>query len=76
MMIVGDATSGKTTLVDNLTKKFTVRRQKGLARGVDGKPLATEGADILDWEYPKKGTKQQPQITFYMWDFAGQVSKH
>lgn len=72
LMVVGDSNKGKTTLVMNLSKKYLVRRQKKLRLDLDERPLSTEGVDILDWEY-RKGGKSQTTVTFYTWDFGGQV---
>lgn len=71
-MVVGDSNKGKTTLVMNLCKKYLVRRQKKLRLDLEDRPLSTEGVDILDWEY-RKGGKTQTTVTFYTWDFGGQV---
>ena len=72
LMVVGDSNKGKTTLVTNLSKRYLVHRQKKLRLDLDGRPLSTEGVDILDWEY-RKGGKSQTSVTFYTWDFGGQV---
>lgn len=74
LMVVGDSNKGKTTLVMNLSKKYLVHRQKKLRLDLDERPLSTEGVDILDWEY-RKGGKNQTTVTFYTWDFGGQVCR-
>ena len=71
-MLMGSVRAGKTTLLQQLTKRGTVDRRKEVEMGVSKEPLSTVGVDLGDWVYgPQKGS---PKVTFMTWDFGGQVS--
>ena len=69
-MLVGDANKGKTSLLQNLTKK----RGKMIHHTArDIVPLSTVGVDLGEFTFsPPQSNK--PPITFMTWDFGGQVS--
>eukprot|EP00731_Ephydatia_muelleri_P029363 Em0020g1007a len=67
---MGSVRAGKTTLLQQLTKRGTLDRRKEVEMGFNGEPLSTVGVDLGDWVYrPQKGS---PKVTFMTWDFGGQ----
>ncbi|XP_078536216.1 leucine-rich repeat serine/threonine-protein kinase 2 isoform X2 [Lissotriton helveticus] len=62
LMIVGNAGSGKTTLVHQLMK--SKRADPGLKK-------ATVGIDVKDWHVPSKQNAKK-ELTLNVWDFAGE----
>ncbi|NXK72194.1 LRRK2 kinase, partial [Amazona guildingii] len=62
LMIVGNTSSGKTTLLQQLMK---------CKRTESGSPKATVGIDVEDWIIQGKG-KMKKDLILNVWDFGGQ----
>ncbi|XP_026533023.1 leucine-rich repeat serine/threonine-protein kinase 2 [Notechis scutatus] len=62
LMVVGNASSGKTTLLQQLMK---------CKRPDFGPQKPTIGIDVNDWKIPRKG-KIKKETVLNVWDFAGQ----
>ena len=71
LMLVGSANAGKTTLLQQLTRKGKMALRRAVQIGINGRPLSTVGVDLGEWEFSPD--MSSPKVTFMTWDFGGQV---
>ena len=74
LMFVGSVNAGKTTLLQQLSRKGKMTHQRAVQMGRNGAPLSTVGVDLGQWEFSPH--MSSPKVTFMTWDFGGQVSQH
>ncbi|KAL5479915.1 hypothetical protein EMCRGX_G023516 [Ephydatia muelleri] len=70
LMFVGSVNAGKTTLLQQLSRKGKMTHQRAVQMGRNGAPLSTVGVDLGQWEFSPH--MSSPKVTFMTWDFGGQ----